>query len=311
MKQPLISKLSIYQVGGLPGHSILEHLLTLKTVLARMEEIGGGVIFLIMDLISFFDKEDIFDCLKTLETLQVNKKAARMWYLLNVNTKIAVKTAFGMSEEANVGDCIGQGTAGAGLVSAANLDLGLQKNFNTTSNVMYYGNVRAQPLSYQDDVGTLCASIEMAECQATHLTNMLKEKILHAHPDKYGLLLLGSEKFRENIKNSIKNNPIYLDKFKLQTKVCEKYLGQMIKSDLASSALATVQDRQAKIKGAEMEIKCLIEDFNMQAMGGLVAAWELWERALIPSLLSGAGTWLGDIKEAVKLANQIQNFIGA
>ena len=177
-----------------------------------------------------------------------------MWYLLNVNTKIAVKTAFGMSEEANVGDCIGQGTAGAGLVSAANLDLGLQKNFNTTSNVMYYGNVRVQPLSYQDDVGTLCASIEMAECQATHLTNMLKEKILHAHPDKYGLLLLGSEKFRENIKNSIKNNPIYLDKFKLQTKVCEKYLGQMIKSDLASSALATVQDRQAKIKGAEMEI---------------------------------------------------------
>ena len=76
MKQPLISKLSIYQVGGLPGHSILEHLLTLKTVLARMEEIGGGVIFLIMDLISFFDKEDIFDCLKTLEKLQVNKKAA-------------------------------------------------------------------------------------------------------------------------------------------------------------------------------------------------------------------------------------------
>ena len=34
MKQPLISKLSIYQVGGLPGHSILEHLLTIKTVLA-------------------------------------------------------------------------------------------------------------------------------------------------------------------------------------------------------------------------------------------------------------------------------------
>ena len=46
----------------------------------------------------------------------------------------------------------------------------------------------------------------------------------------------------------------------------------------------------------------------MQAMGGLVAAWEVWERALIPSLLSGAGSWLGDIKEAVKLANQILKF---
>ena len=56
MKEPLISQLSIYQVGGLPGHSILEHLLTLKTVLARQEEIGGGIIFLVMDLVSFFDK---------------------------------------------------------------------------------------------------------------------------------------------------------------------------------------------------------------------------------------------------------------
>ena len=46
----------------------------------------------------------------------------------------------------------------------------------------------------------------------------------------------------------------------------------------------------------------------MQAMGGLVAAWTLWERALVPSLLSGAGTWLGDIREAVKLCNSIQAF---
>ena len=30
--------------------------------------------------------------------------------------------------------------------------------------------------------------------------------------------------------------------------------------------------------------------------------------ALVPSLLSGAGTWLGDIREAVKLCNTIQAF---
>jgi hypothetical protein len=37
-------------------------------------------------------------------------------------------------------------------------------------------------------------------------------------------------------------------------------------------------------------------------------AWELWERALLPSLLSGAGTWLGSNNETVKLCNSIQNF---
>ena len=88
MKSTLISKLSIYQVGGLPGHSIAEHLLTIKTIMARLEDIGAGCMFLVMDIVSFFDKEDIYDCLETMEHLGINKKAIRMWYLLNKGTNI-------------------------------------------------------------------------------------------------------------------------------------------------------------------------------------------------------------------------------
>jgi hypothetical protein len=40
---------------------------------------------------------------------------------------ISIKTSFGMTKESDVGDCLDQGTAGAGLVIAANLDIGLQK----------------------------------------------------------------------------------------------------------------------------------------------------------------------------------------
>ena len=39
-----------------------------------------------------------------------------------------------------------------------------------------------------------------------------------------------------------------------------------------------------------------------------MAAWEFWEHALLPSLLSGAGTWLGEIQEAVDLCDSLQNF---
>ena len=74
MKQPLISNLSMYQIGGLPGHSIHEHILTIKTVLARLEECGKGLIFFVMDIVSFFDKEDIYDCLETMEVLKINRK---------------------------------------------------------------------------------------------------------------------------------------------------------------------------------------------------------------------------------------------
>ena len=39
-----------------------------------------------------------------------------------------------------------------------------------------------------------------------------------------------------------------------------------------------------------------------------MTAWELWEKALVPSLLSGAGTWIGDIRAAVDICDDLQNF---
>ena len=52
----------------------------------------------------------------------------------------------------------------------------------------------------------------------------------------------------------------------------EKYLAQIIKSPLSISALGTAQDRAGKIKGHTLEMKQIIEDYQMQAKGGLAAA---------------------------------------
>ena len=118
----------------------------------------------------------------------------------------------------------------------------------------------------------------------------------------------GAEKYKGRMKKEVEKSPIIFNKFSLQTKIQDKYLGQIFESDLRTSALATVKYRQGKIKGAAIEVKSIIEDFHMQAMGGLMAAWELWEKALIPSLLSGAGTWIGNTEEAISQCNKIQNF---
>ena len=75
-------------------------------------------------------------------------------------------------------------------------------------------------------------------------------------------------------------------------------------------AEATVQERIGRLKGATREIKGIIEEFQMQAIGGMMAAWELWEKACIPSLLSGAGTWFGgkEGKGAIELCDNMQNY---
>ena len=121
-------------------------------------------------------------------------------------------------------------------------------------------------------------------------------------------MVVGAKSFKEKVIRELNENPISFNKFKLKLRINDKYLGQTIESDLKASALATAKECAGKIKGAAIEMKQIIKDFQLQALGGLAAAWELWERAMIPSLLSGARTWLGDVRDTEKFCNSIQEF---
>ena len=130
-----------------------------------------------------------------------------------------------------------------------------------------------------------------------------------AHADKTFYIVCGSKKFKAKVEKDIQTNPLVFDTFDIKQRVSDKYLGQILHSDgLEASAAATVKERAGRIRGATMEIRSIVEEYPMQTIGGLMAARELWERALIPSLLSGAGTWMGDCKEAVDLCDSLQNF---
>ena len=232
-----------------------------------------------------------------------------MWFKLNEGTEISVKTAGGMSETAQVGDCIGQGTAGAALVSQVNLDKGLEQYFGDGGEDLAYGNVIICPLAYQDDIMKGSNNVVEAQAGNIKLSAMLEDKGLDAHPDKTCFIVCGSKRFRDKTEKDLKANPLMFSSFPVKQKVSDKYLGQVLHSDgVEASATATVQERTGKIKGATMEIRSIVEEYQMQSLGGLAAALELWERALLPSLLSGAGTLLGECKEAIGLCDNLQNF---
>ena len=70
-----------------------------------------------------------------------------------------------------------------------------------------------------------------------------------------------------------------------------KWLGQIISSDgLAASVSDTVKDREGKIRGANLEIIQIINDWRSQVVGGMETALVLWESCCVSSLLHGAGT---------------------
>ena len=44
------------------------------------------MILTLVDIISFFDRENIYDVMQTLDDIGVDRKAARVWFKLNENT---------------------------------------------------------------------------------------------------------------------------------------------------------------------------------------------------------------------------------
>lgn len=227
--------------------------------------------------------------MEVLDKVGVSRKAAKCWFKLNQNNRIKVKTAAGMSAAAEAGDLVGQGTAGAGLVSQLNLDMGLQHYLAGSDEEIYYGGVRVEYTAFQDDVGKPSRGVREAQAHMTKLAYMFEDKGLEAHLEKTCYILMkGNKKDVNKTEVELKMNPIVFGSFVMDRKKEDKYLGQVLHEDgLADSVDATVASRASKFKGALFEVRSVIEEFSMQTMGGMMAAKTLLERALLPSLLSG------------------------
>ena len=66
-----------------------------------------------------------------------------------------MKTGAGLTEKADAGEIIGQGSAGGALASQINIDMGLDSYFKESKDEICYGSVRMQPIYFQDDVAML------------------------------------------------------------------------------------------------------------------------------------------------------------
>ena len=102
----------------------------MKSVVARYKKEGKLLVVNFYDLSKYFDKEMIEDAVITCWNRKADIKAIRLWYKLNKNTRIRVKTGAGLSSYGEVGAVLGQGTPGGALVSQAVLDDGVMEHFS-------------------------------------------------------------------------------------------------------------------------------------------------------------------------------------
>ena len=298
----------MFQIGGMPGRRSSEHLFVLKSIIALYVLLGLVIIVQFYDIRRFFDKESLRDGLNTVYEAGVDKKLYRLWYKLNKNTKIRIKTAVGMTDYEEVGEIIGQGSSGGAIVSAANLDNGVNKFFEGSSYEVSYGNIPLKPLMFQDDIARVCCSAKSAQAGNIKLCQMTNIKQLNMHPDKTIHMIMGQKNNVIKVRNEIKENPLIFDNFEMKEKDKEKWLGDKIsQGGLSKSVQDTIFERSGKAKTASIEVKAIIEDFRMQCVGGLLGAFDIWEMAILQSLLNNSETWTEISNDSVKEFEDIQN----
>ena len=137
LKQPLIEGSSMYQIGGQPGHRTEELVFVMKSIIAKYMMEDKVIILKLYDISNFFDKEMIEDAILTCKKRNADPKSIRLWFKMNEQTRIQVKTSSGMSKFEKVGAVLGQGTLGSAIISQAVLDEGVMEHFPPGGDVQF------------------------------------------------------------------------------------------------------------------------------------------------------------------------------
>ena len=127
------------QIGRMPNSWSVEHLVTLKTWMRMLEESKGIEIINTFDMEKFFDKESLIDIMFTLsKKADISDKDYRMWFKLNEDTKIAVRTSVGESKTELIKNSVGQGSFGAALASSINIGCAIQDTLKNKNKRLHW-----------------------------------------------------------------------------------------------------------------------------------------------------------------------------
>ena len=203
MKEDILKSGTKYQIGGVPGHRVEEHLLVVKSIIQLYIQRRSGVIMQLVDIQKFFDSEILRTIMTTLKEANVNQKAYRCWFRLNENTTIKVATPAGTTKTANVGEILAQGSGGAALVSGADVARGLDSHFSGSQEEISYGSIRLQPLAYEDVISRLAINVNNTRAGSQKLSCFMAQKGLKCHPTKTVCIIIGTKNTEQKLRKRL------------------------------------------------------------------------------------------------------------
>ena len=306
MKPKIIRACPNIQIGGMPGSSSTEHLVTVKTWMLKLEEMNLNGIFQTFDLSKFFDKESLIDVMQTLKIKAgICDKDYRLWVKLNENANIGVKTSVGDSKTKLVKNSVGQGSFGAALASSINIGCAIEETFRNKTSARI-GHLDLNCVIMQDDIAKMNSKLAEARQGCELIDNTLKRKQLSVNHDKSKYLIMGSKKFRKDTLKELETNPMTMGGVTIDHAEAEKYLGDWV-SELGcrESIYLTIKERIRKLISKGDELIQIAEAPVMGATGNSLTAIKLFESQIIPGLLFNSESWIGITQAHIQ---DLQNF---
>ena len=310
-KVRLTKNCSKFQIGGVPGHRPQEHLFTAKSVISLYIHLNIPLYLQLYDISKYFDKEILRDAMDTLFSAGITGKLYRLWFMLNKDTQIRVKTSFGLTDVAATGENVAQGSIGGGIISALNLDKTIGLHFKGSDSELSYGPTRLSPLLYQDDAAKFSTNLAAAQKANILISRAMKMKQLDLNVEKSATIIFGNKKRVTEIRNFIEENrSLTINGEAVKIKNQEKYLGDYFHSGgLAKCVEVTITNRYGIALGSIIELKSVIEDFRMHKLGGISSGVNIFNMAILPALLNNAETWIQAPSTSIGRLDNLQNIL--
>ena len=137
----------------------------------------------------------------------------------------------------------------------------------------------------------------------------MKRKQLDLNISKCSLIMFGNKRRAETIRSNInKLGSLKIGNNQIMAKEKDAYLGDILhEGGLAISAETTINHRYGRIFSSIIEVSAILDDFRIDTIGGLVAGHEIYELALLPSLLNNADVWVELNTSSVSKLDALQN----
>ena len=71
----------------------------------------------------------------------------------------------------------------------------------------------------------------------------------------------------------------------------------------------TIDDQKGRIIASVFELSSIIEDFQMQAAGGLMSGLDIWLFGLLPSLMTNTEMWTEILSDSLQSLEDIQHLL--